>query len=223
MRFVLVLLLTLIQLSGANAHSTSVGDQDHYRSFEELARNNVAGKDYEIQIQRFNSPVLVMAFHGGLIEPGTTELGEELSRGEFNFYTFIGKKNRDVHEPSFTSADLHLTSARFDEPQLLKLTSESQSCVALHGFGGEEADFCVGGANPEMRKAFVSKLGSALPEYRSCELCCPPYNGVSLKNPANRCQTTGVQIEMSPAVRRRILVDETFKKGVAQAMKEVLQ
>lgn len=223
MRLLSVLLLSFIQLTSVYAHSQAVGDQDHYRSFAELARENIEGKDYEILIQKTQSRVLVMAFHGGLIEPGTTELGEELSRGEFNFYSFIGKKNHDVHEPSFTSADLHVTSARFDEPQLLNLTSESQSCVALHGFGGDEADFCIGGANAEMRKAFALKLGSTLPEYRSCELCCPPYNGVSLKNPANRCQTTGVQIEMSPSVRRRILADEAFKKAVAKAMKEVLR
>lgn len=198
------------------------GSQDHYRSFSELAAANVEGKDYSIVTRDNPSRILVMSFHGGLIEPGTTELTALISGDLFDFYTFMGNKNDELHEESLTAADLHLTSARFDEPRLMSMTEESDFCVGLHGFGGREADFCVGGANESERKRLVESLSARFPELRSCELCCPPYNGVSAKNPVNKCSRGGIQVEMSPKVRRAILQDQAFRKDLADSFRSFL-
>lgn len=194
------------------------GSQDHYKSFAELTSTNVKGSDYQIEIAKRPSPYLVMAFHGGEIEPGSTELARELAQDRYSYYSFIGIKNNERDALSFTSSDLHLTSARFDDPELLGMARDAQFSIALHGFGGTEADFCVGGASVSQRKNLVKILSEKFPSLRSCELCCPPYNGTSLKNPVNASREAGVQIEMSPAVRKRILSDSEFKTSLAQTL-----
>lgn len=199
------------------------GDQDQYRSFAELAAKNTAGVDYSIEVKDTESKILVMAFHGGSIEPGTSELGSAIAEGTFDFYTFKALKAGKLDEPSQTSSTLHLTSTRFDEPQLLKMTAVSDFCIGLHGFKGKEADFCVGGANAEQRKVLVQKLSKAFPEFKACELCCDPLNGVSAKNPINRCRHQGVQIEMSPKVRKKFLSEKDFLDSFAGEFKKYLK
>lgn len=196
------------------------GAQDHYRNYVELSAANVEGRDFLIIENDTPSDILIMAFHGGLIEPGTSELASAIAGNEFDYYGFIGFKNSEHHEESHTSADLHLTSARFDEPRLMKKTETASLCIGIHGFGGEEADFCVGGANTEERKRLVKTLSEKLPAFRSCELCCPPFNGTSKKNPVNKCREGGIQVEMSPNVRRLILSDETFRSSLSQVFRD---
>lgn len=211
-----------ILLAGCALARPVPGAQDHYRNFSELAAANAEGKDYSIIVNDTPSRVLVMAFHGGLIEPGTTELGTLIAGDSFDFYSFSGKKNAELHEDSLTAADLHLTAAHFDEPKLMGLVAAAEFCVGLHGFGGAEADFCVGGANEKERKRLVATLAKRFPDLRSCELCCPPYNGVAAKNPVNKCLNGGVQVEMSPKVRRAVLADEGFKKILSESFREFL-
>ena len=213
----------LLLLFSLTAFAQRPGDQDHYRSFAELAARNISGVDYSLEVKDTESKILVMSFHGGLIEPGTTELGAAISEGKFDFYTFKALKKGEMHEPTLTSSTLHLTSARYDEPELLKLTAVSDFCLGLHGFGGEEADFCVGGGNAKERKVLVARLTKAYPDLKSCELCCDPFNGVSSKNPINKCRQQGVQVEMSPKVRKRILSDKDFLSSVAGEFREYLK
>jgi phage replication-related protein YjqB (UPF0714/DUF867 family) len=94
--------------------------------------------------------------------------------------------------------------------------------LSLHGFPGTEADFCVGGGNAAARAALVKKLSEEIPEFRSCDICCNPYNGVARKNPVNLCHEKGVQIEMSPAVRRKILSDLSFRTRTGKVLRSFL-
>lgn len=215
------LFLTLIFLGNAWARPVP-GEQDHYRNFSELQAANTEGKDYSILIRDTSSKILVMAFHGGLIEPGTTELADMISGDDFDFYSFSGNKNEELHEASLTAADLHLTAARFDEPKLMSMVTQAEFCVGLHGFGGAEADFCVGGGNAAERKRLVETLSKKFPDLKACDLCCPPYNGIATKNPVNKCLNGGVQVEMSPKVRRKILSDRDFRSFLAQTYREYL-
>jgi phage replication-related protein YjqB (UPF0714/DUF867 family) len=215
-------LTLLVSLSAFGQKNPRAGSQDHYANFSELAAKNVEGTDYEIVIKNNKSNILVMSFHGGFIEPGTTELGEAVSSDKFDFYTFKALKNDETDGPSATSSLLHLTSAHFDEPHLMKLTTTADFCLGLHGFGGREADFCVGGGNSEQRKILVQKFSKAFPDLKTCELCCDPFNGVSAKNPINKCKLQGVQVEMSPKVRKKILRDGDFLKLVSKEFRDFL-
>jgi phage replication-related protein YjqB (UPF0714/DUF867 family) len=217
MRLIVIFLFSHLAFAGPVP-----GEQDHYRNFYQLAAANVEGTDYRIVQKETDSRILVMAFHGGLIEPGTSELAEAIAKDDFDYYGFLGFKNAELHEESFTAADLHLTSARFDEPRLMKKTETASFCVGIHGFGGEEADFCVGGSNASERQRLVKELSARFPDLRSCELCCPPFNGVSRKNPVNKCRDGGLQVEMSPRIRRLILTQDSFKQRTTEAFREFL-
>lgn len=219
----LYILLLFISLNAFAQKNPRAGSQDHYANFDELASKNTAGVDYEIITKSNNSNILVMSFHGGFIEPGTTELGKAVSENLFDFYTFKALKKDEMSEDSMTSSMLHLTSAHFDEPQLMKLTTTADFCLGLHGFGGREADFCVGGGNSEQRKVLVQKLSNAFPDLKTCELCCDTFNGVSAKNPINKCKLQGVQVEISPKVRKKLLAEEDFLESLSKEFQDYLR
>lgn len=218
-----MILLAIIFSFNLFAHDfPAPGSQDHYQSFAEMTEKNIEGIDYLLSYKDNNSPILVTAFHGGYIEPGTSELGRAITGEQFDFYSFDALKPGKMDERSLTSSTLHITSTRFDEPKLMSLIPQKNFCLGLHGFGGYEGDFCVGGANEKERKKLVEALKQNFPELVSCELCCPPLNGTSTKNPINKCQNKGVQIEMSPAVRSKILSNPRFKNELADVFKEYL-
>jgi phage replication-related protein YjqB (UPF0714/DUF867 family) len=206
----------------AGAQVIKPGSQDHYQNFAEIAQKNKEGRDYLIEVSDRESGILVMAFHGGFIEPGTTELAKAIAGAELSFYGFSGLIEKETDEASYTSSLLHLTSARFDEPKLMSLTKKKEFCLAIHGFGGAEGDFCVGGANAEQRKIITEQLSKAFPDFKSCELCCNPFNGTSLENPVNHCLKRGVQIELSPGLRRKILKDSEFKNEIGMVLRKIL-
>lgn len=46
-----------------------------YKCFHELSKREVEGTDYKIRFYQIQSPILIMAPHGGKIVPGTSESG----------------------------------------------------------------------------------------------------------------------------------------------------
>src|SRR3954469_3929504 len=90
---------------------------DKYLNFAELSAAALAGVDYRIRARAAGS-TLLLAPHGGNIEPGTTELAEAIAAADHSFYTF--ESLRDTQ-----NADLHLTSARYDEPRCLAMLAHS--------------------------------------------------------------------------------------------------
>jgi len=201
-----ILLLILFICSPALAQKIS--------SFKELSKIKKEGKDFEIKTRVGSVDSLVMAIHGGTIESGTTELADAIADDKFSFYSFTGLAD-DYH-------GLHLTSTDFDEPRLSALSQNAKNCLSLHGLKGDEADFCVGGANAQMRQAYVRALALTFPKWRSCELCCPPNSGTSMKNVVNRCKLPGVQIEMGQSLRHELQVNPSFLKALSKVLQSEL-
>src|SRR6188472_1484532 len=79
------------------------------------------------EIQRFfvgRSPIAVLAPHAGSIEPLTGELAMAIAGRLHRFYGFSGKMLRD-------SAKGHISSLRFDEPQLHDVLRGARSAIAI--------------------------------------------------------------------------------------------
>lgn len=190
-------------------------DHDHYKNFAELNNHQEADKDYKIQIKKTKTPILIMSIHGCNIEQGTSELAEMVAGNDFNFYNFCGLKTSNDENKFLLDSLLHITSTHFDEPSLIAMTKTAKSCLSLHGYQGDKADFCVGGRDDELRQRIVAKLKQELPQFSTCDLCCPPYLGLAHKNPVNRCQYQGVQIEMGPKVRKAIIENSSFKERLS--------
>ena len=176
-------------------------------SFKELSLLKKEGKDFEIKLRTGTSDSLVMAIHGGTIEPGTTELANATAGEKHSYYTFTGLVDDYV--------GLHLTSIEFDDPRLLVLTQQAKNCLGLHGLKDDQIDFCVGGANAQKRKSYFQLLSQKFPKWRTCELCCPPNLGTSSKNIVNKCQLSGVQIEMGSTLRLELKQNPAFLKELS--------
>jgi phage replication-related protein YjqB (UPF0714/DUF867 family) len=100
--------------------------KDTYSDFQELSKNEQEGIDYEIICKSSNSPVLIIAPHGGDIEKYTDILASEIAGNKFSLYCFNGLK-------SSGNRKLHISSKHFDEPRVLNMLKQSNTIVSIHG------------------------------------------------------------------------------------------
>ena len=176
-------------------------------SFKDLSLLKKEGQDFEVNLRTGTTQSLVMAIHGGTIEPGTSELADATAGEKHSYYSFTGLVDDYL--------SLHLTSTEFDEPRLLVLAQQAQNCLGLHGLKDDQIDFCIGGANAEKRKRYFKLLSQKFPKWRTCELCCPPNLGTSSQNIVNKCQFSGVQIEMGSTLRLELKQNPAFMKELS--------
>lgn len=187
---------------------------DRYRSFAELAGEEPEGESWAREYRSRESSFLIMAPHGGWIEPFTSELAEAIAGDDLSFYTFRGIKDGG-------GQPLHLTSHRFDEPLALEAASSSQVVVAVHGEKTrEEAFIMVGGGHSKLKealKAALSRRGFAVRK---------PRVGLGGQNPRNICNRgkagAGVQLEVSEGLRRQLKVHSELQGRFVRAVREAL-
>lgn len=175
--------------------------RDKYKNFEELARSEKEGVDFDIELNDRESSCAVIAIHGGNIEPGTTEIARMLAGADFSFYSFIGKKNEKESE------DLHIKSSHFDEPRCLDLTSRNEKTISIHGKVDEGEFVMVGGLDEEAIERINDSLTNAGFETRT-----PPenVNGNFSENICNKCSSKmGIQLEISRGLRDKFLKNES--------------
>jgi len=185
---------------------------DHFRNYAELSRSLKKGSDYRIELKSRPSPIAIFAIHGGVIEPGTVELARAIAGDDFSLYTFEGLK-RGHGEAA------HLTATHFDEPQALTLAEKSELCLSTHGFASSEKKLqvCLGGGNEKLKTKIMAS------DFENVEWTeCPRLPGKSPKNIVNRCHEPGIQMEMSPELRRKILRDSAFKIRFANWIRKQL-
>ncbi|HEX3027446.1 MAG TPA: poly-gamma-glutamate hydrolase family protein, partial [Clostridia bacterium] len=112
--------------------------------------------DFTIESNDAGSDVLIMAIHGGKIEPGTTELARNLSRKyNYNYYSFVGKKSNH-------NASLHITSTDFREPKAIEMSARSSATISIHGCAGSNQFTYIGGRDDDLGmkiKAALEKNG----------------------------------------------------------------
>ena len=100
------------------------------RSYEQiLQRNYVIGRDFRVAFGDSNiAKCLLVAPHGGGIEPGTSEIMRALAElGGWAWYEFAGYLRHGNKEA------LHILSTEFNEPTLLDLLRQAGLVVTLHG------------------------------------------------------------------------------------------
>ena len=169
--------------------------RDQYRSFAELDRSEAAGRVYRILARPRPGPFLVMAPHGGGIEPGASELACAIAGEDLALYCFEGLDPRG-------SQRLHITSVRFDEPQCLALLSAACTVVAVHGCLGDEAAVYVGGLDAALKGRMIAALRAA---GFHAENDNSHHSGSDSRNLCNRGRSGGgVQLELTEGLRRRM-------------------
>lgn len=147
-----------------------------------------------------NDRALVIAPHGGGIEPGTAETALELATGRdgVSCWARLG-----YHDESAFDA-WHVPSTAIDpadSPLLAHVEDRAfDTVLALHGLTDDEV--LVGGAAPDERKAAVATELDDVVDVPVRTVDGGPYGGVSPANVVNRLAADGgIQVEAGPSVR----------------------
>jgi len=166
---------------------------DQYSRFEALARREVDGRDFRVRSCQRDGPTIVVAPHGGRIEPGTSEIAEAIAGADLSFYAFEGTKPRH-------NGWLHITSTRFDEPQCLKLIASVERVVTIHGENSLDKIVFLGGRDVgglAHLSAALERRGFSVRKHRIRAL-----QGLAPSNICNRGKgRAGIQLELSRGLR----------------------
>ena len=183
-----------------------------HKSFRELANREVEGLDYRIRFEVREPRVLIMAPHGGRIEPATAEVAEAIAGMEYSFYSFEGLK-------ADGNGVLHMESHLFDEPRALRAVEKADTIITVHGqVDWEEAFVMVGGLDDGLRSEIQRQLEAAGFQTR------PPSEGLMGTDPMNICNRgkrgRGVQLEISRKVRDGLRASQDRLQALANAVRK---
>jgi len=116
---------------------------DKYRSFDRLKKSEQLEKDYAIDVRNGSAKYVILAPHGGGIEPGTTEIADHIAGAVFSYYSFSGIKKKG-------NKGLHIASERYDEPEARRLIASSDVAITIHGAEGDDQNIYIGGLNDKL-------------------------------------------------------------------------
>ncbi len=179
-------------IDGTPAGRDDDGMADVYPDFATLARHEREGLDWRRVVVIRNSPVAVVALHGGGIEAGTSELAHAIAGEEFSLYCFEGIKVRG-------NDALHVRSIAFDDRACLEVVERAERVVAVHGCGDDGARVFVGGRDGALRARVLAALGDA--GFAAC-VDDTAHRGHDPRNVCNRTRRgAGVQLELTTSLR----------------------
>ncbi|HEY9893684.1 MAG TPA: poly-gamma-glutamate hydrolase family protein [Candidatus Sericytochromatia bacterium] len=162
---------------------------------------------------------IVMAIHGGGIEPGTSEIALAVAGyhpdtlvasvddlGLHDFWLFEGLL------PS-GNGKLHVTASHYDDPIATELVQNARRCISLHGCSDTQAKgkIQIGGRDLKLRDIVLEELTIAgIPaEITTNQM----LGGCSPDNIANKTKILGcVQLEMGTSYRSSLFGTNTQPK-----------
>lgn len=187
---------------------------DRYTSFKDLAANERLDIDYRIRAFDRGSGAVILAPHGGWIEPKTSEIAEAIAERTLSFYAFEALRNAP-------HSHFHITSHRFDEPKAIKLVGRSRIALAIHGRRTEGTDSVwLGGRAIGLRDAVGKSLRDAGFEAEINER----LPGLDKANICNRTRSgEGVQLELSRRLRDQLASDASLLQSFCKAVRNSVQ
>lgn len=186
-----------------------------YESFKELKKREIEGQDYRIRIDLKDEHVLVMAPHGGKIEPGTAEIAEAIAGHDYAFYSFEGLK-------ADGNSVLHIESHLFDEPRALQAVEKADIVITVHGqLDQKNAFVMIGGLNDGLCLEIKRQLEASGFQTR------PPTEGLGGTDPRNICNRgrskCGAQLEISRKVRDSLRTSRNQLQSFADAVRRAIR
>ncbi|MHA6326627.1 poly-gamma-glutamate hydrolase family protein [Roseivivax sp. CAU 1753] len=187
---------------------------DRFGSFDALAAALVRDVDYRIHAEDRGSSVVILAPHGGTIEPETSRIARTIAGSDLSFYAFEAL-NPGAH------GDAHITSHRFDEPTAIALVGGALTAVAIHGRRNDGTDTVwLGGRGDGLRDAIGLSLRDA---------GFGAYVNATLpgRHPDNICNRTrsggGVQLELPRSLRRALAAQSAVLHDFCTAVRTAIQ
>lgn len=166
-----------------------------YNSFTALIQNEPPDS-FEIEYRVRSEICIVIAPHGGDIEPGTSEIADFIAGDNFSFYSFNGCKTNG-------NWDLHMASEKYDEKKALELVAASETAISIHGARKDEPKIYIGGLNTQLMSAISIALHRA--GFPVGQVVPTKFGGVHPDNICNKCKTEqGVQIELTHGLRQKM-------------------
>lgn len=165
-----------------------------YANFAAMAAAHTEGKDYDRLVRLVpGAAIVLVAPHGGRIEPETDEIAQELAGDVFSLYCFRSQLSKE-------RANLHIASHRFDDPSCLALVAKHRTVVAVHGWRADGERVLVGGLDAALVCSVLSAVRSVGVEATAATA---PLSGTDALNICNRGNSgRGVQLEMTKTLRR---------------------
>lgn len=172
--------------------------KDLYASYRRLLKKEVDGIDYRIVSLSRKSTDLIMAPHGGNIEPQTSQIATGIAADDLSLYLFEGLRKPLKHH------ELHVTSHKYDEPQALEIVGKSDRTVAVHGRkdGKDPATVWLGGLDTETGRRISEWLRDAgfSTSFPIGKLAGKHNNNICNRNGRSK----GVQLEIPKTLRRQL-------------------
>jgi len=169
-----------------------------------------------VEVYDRNSPVSVIAIHGGELEKATSVIARNIAGKDFNLYLFnawLGKASRK----------LHVTASHFNDSRVFGLIAKSSVTVSVHAQADKGEIVCVGGANEKLKKMvsdFLSATGF------ETEFPCKRFPALTDKNIVNK-SGGGVQLEITLALLNELDKDRDkllkFSNIVKNALEEYIK
>jgi phage replication-related protein YjqB (UPF0714/DUF867 family) len=177
--------------------------KDKYETYDEMEINE--SENFKIKKHDNNSNILIMAIHGGEIEPLTSDIANLIASNEYNFYSFEGDK-------SSNDEDLHITSIRFENKDIIEILKTIDISVSIHGSKDEDSIVYIGGLDYELRNFIENNIKNIFLEKHK-NFCIVnnvkddhKFSAINKKNIVNRNKREmGVQIELSQGFRKKIV------------------
>ncbi len=187
---------------------------DQYSSFKQLFEQEKPGIDYHIAVEDRGTDVLIMAPHGGRIEPGTSEIACDIAGGDLSLYCFEGLRRRP-------HGDLHVTSHKYDESQAVDAAGKCEVVVAIHGRSDRDDPETVwlGGLDAPSLEKMEKQLKLA---GFSAEVALGDLAGAHPNNICNRGRTgSGVQLEIPKSLRDELKANPARRRVFSEAIRKV--
>lgn len=186
---------------------------DKYANFAQLEAAEPAGA-YRIEHVPRKTSLVIIAPHAGRIEPGTSELCRAIAGCDRSYYLFEGCKLTN-------NSELHITSARFDEPQALSIAKSAHVVLTIHGQSGTDEFVNVGGIEASLGRFLIERL---LAEgYTTSRHSIAGLQGVDPANICNQgCSGRGIQLEISRGLRDKLLASSVEMARFAATIRATL-
>lgn len=187
---------------------------DVYLKFDDLAAHMVEGKDYRVVVKKRNSPYLIMAIHGGSIEPFTSDIAMAIAGEEYGLYLFEGTRERG-------NLELHIASEYFDELQAKEMLRVADVAISIHGHHDTENEFVMVGG---ICDGLAEKMRARLSEI---DIAVRPFDGrLAPKSPQNVCNKGisggGVELVVSRKLRDALREDAGLCRLFVNAIRHAI-
>lgn len=171
--------------------------RQEFPNYAALAAAHAEGRDYHITTRQVpRARAVIVAPHGGKIEPRTSDIAQAIAGHEHSLYLFEGTMKDDNWEL------LHITSHNFDEPRCLDLVRAHEVVLAIHGCGnldGAPDAIYFGGLDDAGKARIAEALRQA---WFDARVKGHKFPGKEPNNICNRGSTgMGIQLEISRALR----------------------